>query len=664
MLKWIVSSSILIAAIIVSRYFLKGRVSRRLQYGLWLLAAMRLLIPVSPIQSPLGVGDLLLEIHTERDGENMVDLSDIALPVNVRLEEDSRQTSAAGEHTYGAADSNAQAVDAQGHCRAGRKNITGGEEESAHRAKLGIRAVAGYIWITGTCVLAFWLAAVNGVFRCKVRRSRRPVETPGKWGEKKMLPVYVTDQIGSPCMYGLFFPSVYITPSVAEDPRLFATVLCHEQTHYRQRDHIWSVIRSLCLCIHWYNPLVWAAVNLSRQDGELACDEGVLRRMGVENRGEYGEALLALSAGIRPAMPRAMSLATSMSATKRQLRERLSALTAVPRMAAGTAVSVILLFTAMALVAFTSNAYSGGDSPETDRTNGLGKARVGYDRTGSGRQMETPGEFPVDRENTEGQTLPLGTEELMNIEGQTLPLGTGEPMNMEGQMLPLGSEEPMNVERQTLPLELESIYDSWDAKILWYFDEDHRPVAEIWEGDTERKLTFVETSWSLSVQEQPYSREILYWACQALRELEQWTGTEIGEVCYSVSELGGYSFALTPEDLEHDRIFFDRYYNQLFGGTGVIEHIGYSTDMDVWFSPVKQYVTPPGYDKMTMEEILIWYFERSEAARGSKVEEIVWPWEGDCVLQTDQGTYYEYTVSDTIGRGMSLYGPYDHYPEH
>lgn len=619
MLKWIVSSSILIAAIIVSRYFLKGRVSRRLQYGLWLLAAMRLLIPVSPIQSPLGVGDLLPEIHTERDGENMVDLSDIALPVNVRLEEDSRQMSAAGEHTYGAADSNAQAVDAQGHCRAGRKNITGGEEESAHRAKLGIRAAAGYIWITGTCVLAFWLAAVNGVFRCKVRRSRRPVETPGKWGEKKMLPVYVTDQIGSPCMYGLFFPAVYITPSVAEDPRLFATVLCHEQTHYRQRDHIWSVIRSLCLCIHWYNPLVWAAVNLSRQDGELACDEGVLRRMGVENCGEYGEALLALSAGIRPAMPRAMSLATSMSATKRQLRERLSALTAVPRMAAGTAVSVILLFTAMALVAFTSNAYSGGDSPETDRTNGLGKARVGYDRTGSGRQMETPGEFPVDRENTEGQTLSL---------------------------------------------ESESIYDSWDAKILWYFDEDHRPVAEIWEGDTERKLTFVETSWSLSAQEQPYSREILYWACQALRELEQWTGTEIGEVCYSVSELGGYSFALTPEDLEHDRIFFDRYYNQLFGGTGVIEHIGYSTDMDVWFSPVKQYVTPPGYDKMTMEEILIWYFERSEAARGSKVEEIVWPWEGDCVLRTDQGTYYEYTVSDTIGRGMSLYGPYDHYPEH
>lgn len=570
MLKWIVSSSILIAVIIVSRYFLKGRVSRRLQYGLWLLAAMRLLIPVSPIQSPLGVGDLLPEIHTERDGENMVDLSDIALPVNVRLEEDSRQMSAAGEHTYGAADSNAQAVDAQGHCRAGRKNITGGEEESAHRAKLGIRAVAGYIWITGTCVLAFWLAAVNGVFRCKVRRSRRPVETPGKWGEKKMLPVYVTDQIGSPCMYGLFFPAVYITPSVAEDPRLFATVLCHEQTHYRQRDHIWSVIRSLCLCIHWYNPLVWAAVNLSRQDGELACDEGVLRRMGVENRGEYGEALLALSAGIRPAMPRAMSLATSMSATKRQLRERLSALTAVPRMAAGTAVSVILLFTAMALVAFTSNAYSGGDSPETDRTNGLGKARVGYDRTGSGRQMETPGEFPVDRENTEGQTLPLGTE---------------------------------------------SIYDSWDAKILWYFDEDHRPVAEIWEGDTERKLTFVETSWSLSAQEQPYSREILYWACQALRELEQWTGTEIGEVCYSVSELGGYSFALTPEDLEHDRIFFDRYYNQLFGGTGVIEHIGYSTDMDVWFSPVKQYVTPPGYDKMTMEEILIWYYERRNGGK-------------------------------------------------
>lgn len=638
MLGWIVSSSILIAAVIVGRYFLRGRVSRRLQYGLWLLVALRLLIPVSPLHSPLRVDSLFSGLPAQR--ETIMDLSDLAVPVSVRSEDGSDQTLTAGEHTYVAAGSAAPTAGIQGSHHMGNKNIPYVQKENTAGGKSGIRTAAGYIWLTGTCALALWLAAVNGVFRYKVRRDRQPVKIPENRDGRRALPVFVTDRVGSPCMYGLFCPTVYITPAVEGDPRLLAAVLCHEQTHYRQGDHLWAVIRSLCLCIHWYNPLVWAAVNLSRQDGEMACDEGVLRKMGVERRGEYGEALLALSAGIKPSLSPAMNLATSMSATKRQLRERLSALATAPKMAAGKAVLVVLIFAVLALGAFTSNAYNGGDSTETDRIGVLCKKRSGYDRADTGRQTGTPVASP------------------------------GEPESMERKALPLESGEPGesgDMERQSQPLEPESVYDSWDARILWYFDEDQRPVAEISEGDTVIKLTFVETFWSFSAQEQPYSREILYWACQALRELEQWTGTRITEACYSVSELIGYNFALTPEDMQHDRIFYNRCYNHLFGDTEIIENIRYSTDMDVWFSPVKQYVMPPGYDKMTKEEILTWFFERSEMARGSQVEEIIRPWEGDYILRTDQGTYYEYTVDEGdgfLGRSISIYGPYDSYPEH
>lgn len=128
------------------------------------------------------------------------------------------------------------------------------------------------------------------------------------------------------------------------------------------------------------------------------------------------------------------------------------------------------------------------------------------------------------------------------------------------------------------------------------------------EGDVTRKLTFVETYWSVSAAEAQFSHEVLYWACQALLELEQWTGTQVTEVCYTVSEFGDFSFGLTPEDMMHDRTFYSRCYNGLsFIWGEVIESIYYSTDMDVWYSPVKQYTTPPGYDKMTTEERLIWF---------------------------------------------------------
>ena len=203
-------------------------------------------------------------------------------------------------------------------------------------------------------------------------------------------------------------------------------------------------------------------------------------------------------------------------------------------------------------------------------------------------------------------------------------------------------------------------------QILEYRNEEDRPVAEILEGETVIKLTYAETAWSLSAEEVQYSREILYWACQALQELEQWTGTNVTEVCYSVTSFGDFYFSQTPGDMQHSRVFYDRCYGFLFGNNS-IEQIGYATDMAVWFSPVKQYVTPPGYDKMTTEEILTWYFERSTIAYGSRVEEITENWEGDYVILTDQGTYYEFLFTERInaaGKGMSLVGPYDSYPQH
>ena len=61
-------------------------------------------------------------------------------------------------------------------------------------------------------------------------------------------------------------------------------ILAHENTHYRHGDNLWVVVRAACVCLHWYNPLVWLAACLSRQDGELACDERALEILGEEER--------------------------------------------------------------------------------------------------------------------------------------------------------------------------------------------------------------------------------------------------------------------------------------------------------------------------------------------------------------------------------------------
>ena len=637
MMEWVLSASVLIILVIIIRKLLKGKISCWVRYGLWLLVAVRLLVPVSLMESAFSIANLLPESRAGgQTGGNSTMASRRTDQEQGRI---FRQEEMPDSPAPGMAVLTAPYLVEDEHPSKGgvsyaeeKADALSGSDVRDKTALSKIEITIGMVWLAGSCLLALWLSGVNGIFRWKVRGNRLPLWVSGDL--QRQLPVYVTDEISTPCMYGLLRPAVYITARTAKDAQVLDMVLRHEQTHYRHGDHIWSVVRMLCLCLHWHNPLVWAAVRLSRQDGELACDEGVLRQMGEENRRIYGEALLILSTEHKPTLRSSLNLATSMSGTKKQLKERLSVLVTRPRMAAGTAVLVFLLALGLMACTFTGRAEAHEEEPIPEKADIVKATQRGGVEIGGGKESD------------DGQET--GPE--------------GEKESDDGQET---GSEIVNID----PVEAAAIYDNWDAQIREYYDADENPVAEVTEGDVTRKLTFVETYWSVSAAEAQFSHEVLYWACQALLELEQWTGTQVTEVCYTVSEFGDFSFGLTPEDMMHDRTFYSRCYNGLsFIWGEVIESIYYSTDMDVWYSPVKQYTTPPGYDKMTTEERLIWFFERSAIARGSKVEEVIYPWEGsDYLFRTDQGTYYDFAATegiDTLGKGLYLAGPYDGYPQH
>ena len=64
---WIITSSVLIAVVIALRYMLKGRISLRLQYALWGLVLIRLLLPMSIGRTEVSVLNALPESVTDGD---------------------------------------------------------------------------------------------------------------------------------------------------------------------------------------------------------------------------------------------------------------------------------------------------------------------------------------------------------------------------------------------------------------------------------------------------------------------------------------------------------------------------------------------------------------------------------------------------------------------
>jgi len=59
MTEWIITSSLLILVVILLRRVLRGKISLRLQYALWLLVAIRLIVPGSLFESGLSILNLV-----------------------------------------------------------------------------------------------------------------------------------------------------------------------------------------------------------------------------------------------------------------------------------------------------------------------------------------------------------------------------------------------------------------------------------------------------------------------------------------------------------------------------------------------------------------------------------------------------------------------------
>ena len=159
----------------------------------------------------------------------------------------------------------------------------------------------------------------------------------------------------------------------------------HEKTHLRHGDHLWAFFRTACLVLWWFHPLVWAAAIVSRRDGELCCDEAVLRAVGPERGADYGRTLLTLAAEkSRPAA--ASCIAATLDGGGRQLKARIRA---IARRAKPRKWAVVLA--ALLAAAAVGCAFSGAAADEADPSAGDGPAGVRH-HARSGRRS-APGAF-------------------------------------------------------------------------------------------------------------------------------------------------------------------------------------------------------------------------------------------------------------------------------
>lgn len=340
MSEWILSATVLMAAVLVLRGALRSRLSARFQYALWLLVLVRLAVPVSFGQSSFSIENRIGEVPAVQAVQTVRGYE------HIRYRSDG---TVVGTGTYDFMPDSPHAI---------AENVT---EEEFHRMEtaLNARGLLMPVWRAGMAVMAMAFLLSNSRLKNRLGRSRRSLacaECP--------LPVYVTEAVETPCLFGLLRPAVYVTPEAAEDGQTLRHVCAHEQTHFRHGDHVWSVLRCICLCLHWYNPLVWVCAVLSRRDGELACDEGTLRRIGEGERLDYGRTLIRLTCAGRGSL---LTAATTMTDSKKSITARVKRIAKRQRTAVHAVVIALLAASVTAGCTFTGaqTAEEPAGTPET-----------------------------------------------------------------------------------------------------------------------------------------------------------------------------------------------------------------------------------------------------------------------------------------------------------
>lgn len=250
------AGGILILAVVVIRALAINMLSKKTFNALWGISAVRLMIPFS-IPSAFSVYSLM--------GSHSVEKGSQAIRV--------LQTGAAEQAA----------------------SVSGSAANTANTVSVWV-----VVWAVGVLVCAVFFSIA--CWKCQREfQTSFPVDNDftKNWlsvhQQRRRISIRQSSHFSAPLTYGVLHPVILMPASTRwEDTDSLKYVLAHEYVHIRRFDSIRKLVMIVVLCVHWFNPLVWAMYILANRDIELLCDEAVVRLFGDNTKAAYARVLISM----------------------------------------------------------------------------------------------------------------------------------------------------------------------------------------------------------------------------------------------------------------------------------------------------------------------------------------------------------------------------------
>ena len=326
------SGTLLMLLVLLPKPLYRERFSRRWQYYIWVVVALRFVLPFTPENTLTGYLFTRMETAALPDSSENVPAAGAPaaisgaendVPVMNRYPEsrsshtgaESLTTDPAALHTY--------ETKADYHA-AGTMSFP----DSISRKLPSPGTCLFVIWLTVTIILLVRKVTVYQSFISFLKSGGTQVsdieilnllaECQERLGIRGRVELCTNPMIASPVMVGFFRPCILLPAE--ENPENESASLCkaydqtqskrdtrkqtasmndlyyiftHELIHYKRQDMLYKWFVQLILCVHWFNPFVCRLAREMNKACELACDEAVTASLDDAGKRAYGNTLLA-----------------------------------------------------------------------------------------------------------------------------------------------------------------------------------------------------------------------------------------------------------------------------------------------------------------------------------------------------------------------------------
>ena len=328
-----VSGALLLLLILGLKPLYKNKFSKRWQYYIWIVVALRFLLPFTP--DTTIIGSLFEKFDTTAI------TNEIPTPPNVPVPADTGNSKAEPIQT--------------------NREIT----TAAMREPVDKYVCLFFIWSALALVLFVRKVTVYQGFIQYIKAGNKEVsdikilnllsDCEEKLNIKTRVEISCNPLLASPMLIGFLRPRIILPAHEWEDKEL-SYIFVHELVHYRQRDMFYKWLIQIVVCAHWFNPFVYLLEKEVNKSCELSCDEKVISVLDDTARREYGDILISFLKSNN--LYKSSLASVTLTEGAEQLKERLGAIMKF-RKKSKVIIAITAIFTvAVCICFFVTGAYA------------------------------------------------------------------------------------------------------------------------------------------------------------------------------------------------------------------------------------------------------------------------------------------------------------------